>query len=188
MCVRVPQAEHLDGYFYIITNRDGARNFKLVRAPVASPAAGSWVDVLAHRPTVKIDRLVVFRTFLALDGRSNGLARTWVSTLEDLLARGCDALQPIAAPDPVFTMWCETNRDFNAVGLRFAYTSPTCPMRTVAHDCHSGISVVLKQKVVPNVVPSKCVCAQSGGGVMGRDGGGWLVRLHTYILTGTAAR
>ena len=41
--------------FLIVTNDDGARNFKLVAAPVDEPGRENWVDVLPHRDDVRLD-------------------------------------------------------------------------------------------------------------------------------------
>ena len=150
------QAEHFEGYFYIMTNRDGARNFKLVRAPVAAPAPANWTDVVAHRPTVKLDRIKVFSSFVAVDGRAGGLARTWVATTGALVRDGADALTPIAPEEPVFTMHCGVNRDFSATALRYTYSSPTCPTKTLSYDVATGTSALLKQTEVPQVDSSKC--------------------------------
>ncbi|HEU4479552.1 MAG TPA: hypothetical protein VFR80_13625, partial [Pyrinomonadaceae bacterium] len=41
--------DHRDGLFYIRTNQ-GAKNFRLVTAPVANPAKANWKEIVAHRP------------------------------------------------------------------------------------------------------------------------------------------
>lgn len=39
-----------DDAFYILTNADGAIDFKIVKAPIASPSKDNWVEVVPHRP------------------------------------------------------------------------------------------------------------------------------------------
>jgi oligopeptidase B len=45
------EVDHRGDLFYIRTNQ-GARNFRLVSAPVASPGKTNWKEVIPHRPNV----------------------------------------------------------------------------------------------------------------------------------------
>ncbi len=67
-------ADHLDGHFYIRTNRD-AKNFKLVRAPIQSPGLDHWEEVVPHRADVFLERFELFRDFLVVEERRDGLIR-----------------------------------------------------------------------------------------------------------------
>ena len=60
--------EHHGDRFLIVTNADGAENFKLVEAPEASPGRDHWVDVVPHRP----DRVLQLRV-IALLSLAGGL-------------------------------------------------------------------------------------------------------------------
>ena len=64
---------HFGEHFYIRTNADGATNFKLIKAPVASPSKANWEDVIAHREEVYLESMELFSDYLVLEERSNGL-------------------------------------------------------------------------------------------------------------------
>src|SRR4029079_11892204 len=68
---------------FVLTNVDGATNFKLVRAPVDTPDRAHWTDVVPHRDDVKLDGVDVFRDFLVLSERANGLEQLRVIGLAD---------------------------------------------------------------------------------------------------------
>src|SRR5204862_5849078 len=66
--------EHRDGLFYIRTNK-GAKNYKLVTAPVANPAPANWTDLIPHRPNVLLENEAVFQNHLVYQEREAGLPR-----------------------------------------------------------------------------------------------------------------
>lgn len=51
--------DHGGDWFYILTNRDGATDFKVMRARVETPSR--WEEYLAHRPGVFVENIEVFR-------------------------------------------------------------------------------------------------------------------------------
>jgi oligopeptidase B len=67
--------EHHGDRFLIVTNADGAENFKLVEAPDATPGREHWSDVVPHRPDVKLSGLDTFARHLVLFERADGLRR-----------------------------------------------------------------------------------------------------------------
>ncbi|HVM52481.1 MAG TPA: hypothetical protein VM262_04745, partial [Acidimicrobiales bacterium] len=58
--------EHHGSRFFIVTNADGAENFKLMEAPDATPGREHWTEVIAHRPDVKLAGIDVFADHLVL--------------------------------------------------------------------------------------------------------------------------
>ncbi len=46
--------EHRDGLFYIRTNK-GAKNFRVVTAPVSDPGPGNWKELVPHNPDVLLE-------------------------------------------------------------------------------------------------------------------------------------
>lgn len=66
--------EHREGLFYIRTNK-GAKNFRLVTAPVATPDPKHWKEVLPHRAGVLLEGLEPFRDFLVVSEKNQGLDR-----------------------------------------------------------------------------------------------------------------
>lgn len=55
--------------FYIVTNKDGCKNSKLVKTPVASPGSENWVDVMPYDPAVCLGGVLCFQNHIVLAGR-----------------------------------------------------------------------------------------------------------------------
>lgn len=61
---RVPGVEyyvdHHDNTFYILTNADDAKNFKLVQAPDNAIGKSNWTDLITMKSTEKIEDVDLF--------------------------------------------------------------------------------------------------------------------------------
>ena len=56
-----PMMFALQGCVYIITNADGADNYKVVRAPVDAPQQSNWVEVVPPSGSRKIEDMDMFK-------------------------------------------------------------------------------------------------------------------------------
>ena len=65
--------------FVILSNKDGARNFKISTAPVISPSLSNWKDVLQHSDALYIEDIDIHSTYWAVSGRENGYENVWLS-------------------------------------------------------------------------------------------------------------
>jgi oligopeptidase B len=133
--------EHHDERFFITTN-DGAPNFRLVQAPVASPSKANWLPVLPYRPDIKLDETDAFRSHLVVYERQAGLRQIRVMNL----ASGEEHLVPF--PEPVYTLRAHENPEFETPLLRFTYTSLVTPSSVVEYDMGERTWTVRKQTEV----------------------------------------
>lgn len=65
--------------FVILSNKDGARNFKVSVAPVISPSLSNWKDVLPHSDALYIEDIDIHSTYWAISGRESGYENVWLS-------------------------------------------------------------------------------------------------------------
>ena len=131
-------AEHFGQAFYILTN-DHAKNFRLMRTPVARPGRGNWQEVIPHRADVLIEDFDIFRDYLVLSERKDGLiqlrVRPWSGAAEHYLDFG----------EPAYLAYTSTNRQFDTKLLRFGYTSLTTPTSTYDYDMSTRQKTLLKR-------------------------------------------
>ena len=134
-------ADHLDGHFYIRTNRD-AKNFKLVRAPVQSPGLDHWEEVVPHRADVFLERFELFRDFLVVEERRDGLIRLrirpWSGAGEHQVDFG----------EPAYLAHIGPNHELDSDKLRFVYTSLTTPQSSYDYDMHTKSKTLVKREEV----------------------------------------
>ena len=64
---------HYEDNFYILTNMDGATNFKLMTTPEDQTESEHWVDFIPHREEVLLEDIEMFNEYYVLSERENGL-------------------------------------------------------------------------------------------------------------------
>lgn len=135
-------ADHRGGLFYIRTNQ-GAKNFRLVTAPVSDPQKKNWKEVIAHRPAIKLDDIDLFANHLVVSELEGGLQHIRVVDLKTNKAHR------VEFPEPVYTAFVSTNREFNTKTLRFGYQSLVTPNSVFDYDMDTKARTLLKQTEVP---------------------------------------
>lgn len=158
--------EHLGDSFYIRNNADGAKNFKISKAPVSQPQQAHWTEVIPHRDDTYIDGYELFKNFLVLEERNNGLTRLRVMPWENM-----GSAHYISFKDPAYMAYISTNEEIDSEVLRYGYTSLTTPNSVYDYDMNSQESELIKQQEVvgdfnPDNYTSERILAESRDGTM----------------------
>jgi len=131
-------ANHFGDYFYILSN-DHAKNFRLMRTPVARPGRDNWQEVIPHRADVLLEDFEFFKDYLVLTERKDGLVqlrvRPWSGQNEYYLDFG----------EPAYLAYVSTNLEFDTPVLRYGYTSLTTPSSTYDYDMKTRQKTLLKR-------------------------------------------
>jgi len=135
-------ADHNSDSFYIRAN-DTGRNFRLVTAPVTDPGSKNWHEAMAHNAAIMLDEMDMFRSFMVLYERENGLPQIRVVDLRNGHSRR------LSFPEPAYDVRPYTNRVYDTSEFRYAYESPITPASVFSYDMETGASQMLKQKEVP---------------------------------------
>ncbi|PZQ95099.1 MAG: oligopeptidase B [Aeromonas media] len=138
--------DHYRGRFYVRSNKDG-KNFGLYETK-ESPV-DRWKAVIAPNPDVLLESYALFRDWLVLEERSQGLTRlrqvNWQSGEQ----------KEIAFDDPAYVTWLAYNPEPDTSALRYGYSSMTTPSSTYELDMDSGKRTLLKQQPVAGFVPAQ---------------------------------
>ncbi len=134
--------DHRGDLFYIRTNK-GAKNFRVVTAPVSDPSEKNWKEFIAHRPAVKVEGIDLFANHAVISEWENGLQQLEVVDFKT------DKRHRIAFPEPVYSAGTTNNREFNTNVVRYSYQSLTTPNSVFDYDMNSHKATLLKQTEVP---------------------------------------
>jgi len=134
--------DHRGDFFYIRTNK-GAKNFRVVAAPVSDPAEKNWKEFIAHRPAVKVDGLDLFADHAVVSEWENGLQQIEIVNFKD------NTRHRIAFPEPVYSAGISGNREFKTNVVRYNYQSLTTPGSVFDYDMNTKKATLLKQQEVP---------------------------------------
>lgn len=142
--------DHHGNHFYIVTNKDKAINFKLMKTPIASPSAKNWVDVMPYGATRKTDYIKCFKTFFAIFGREEGTSQIWILPVKGEKGPNVDLMHRISFDESSYDVYASVNKEFNTTKLRFCYTSLTTPVNTFDYDVKTKKKKLLKERPCPN--------------------------------------
>lgn len=134
--------EHHEGWFYILTNED-ALNFRLMRTRVEQTERSNWEEVISHNPKAKVESLDVFKEYIVVYFREDGLKHVQVRPVEEGRAPFF-----LDFDEPVYTVGHGTNLEYSSVELRFNYSSLTRPSSVFDYNMVTGERVLLKQQEV----------------------------------------
>ena len=135
--------DHRGDLFYIRTNK-GAKNFRVVTAPVADPSEQNWKELIAHRPAVKVEAIELFADHAVASEWENGLQQIEVINLKD------NSRHRIAFPEPVYSAaTTSSNHEFKTSVVRYSYQSLTTPSSVFDYDMNARKATLLKQQEVP---------------------------------------
>ena len=135
--------EHQGDNFLILTNADGAEDFKIVATPVGMPGGMLWKDVIAHEPGRLILGHLTYQDWLIWLERSNGLPK-----LRYLDRNG--TVKAVQFDEAAYSLGFSTNYEYVTDTLRFAYSSPTTPQSVIDVNLATGEQTVRKTQEVPS--------------------------------------
>lgn len=135
--------DHQGEQLIVLTNADGAEDFKLMNAPIASPERANWTNLEAHEPGRLILDLLALNDYLVCLERKDGLPRLRIRS-------AVGAWQTLTFDEPAYALGISANLEFDTSVLRIGYSSPTTPGQTIDVDLASGQRTVRKMQEVPS--------------------------------------
>lgn len=133
---------HYNDTFYILTNKDKATNFKLMTCSEVATDKDSWVDLISHRDDVLLEGIDIFREYLVVSERFDGLNKIrimpWNSSHEYYLPFEIET----------YTAFTTSNLDFDTEILRYGYQSMATPSSIIDFNMRTKEKTILKEQLV----------------------------------------
>ncbi|MFD2603665.1 S9 family peptidase [Flavobacterium suzhouense] len=133
---------HYGDKWYIVTNKDKATNFKLMTTPEGKTGKENWKDLIPHRKDVLLEDIEIFKNFLVIGERENGLntirIRPWDGKGEYYLPFNSET----------YTAGISTNPDFDTDIVRYSYQSMATPSSVIDFNMKTKEKTVLKEQAV----------------------------------------
>jgi oligopeptidase B len=133
---------HYGDSFYIRTNKDAAVNFKLMKTPESATGKKNWKDVIAHRDDVLLEDIEIFKDYLVVEERSNGLNKLRIIEWSG----GNEIYLPFESE--TYSVYTTSNVDFDTDLLRYSYQSLATPTSVIDYNMRTGEKVILKEQEV----------------------------------------
>ncbi|HSP82461.1 MAG TPA: hypothetical protein VLN72_01870, partial [Gillisia sp.] len=133
---------HYKDCFYVLTNKDGATNFKLMKTSGKNTLMENWVEVIPHREDYLLEDIDIFEEYLVISERHNGLNKIKISRWDT----GESYYLPF--DNETYTAYTSINPDFETSILRYTYNSLNTPTSVVDFNMDTKEKVILKEQEV----------------------------------------
>jgi oligopeptidase B len=134
---------YAEGSQFLIYNNQGAKNFKVSLANIASPRMTGWKDFVPHEDSALLESFELLRDYLVLQHRYQGLPRITVINRKDqsrhILDFGEEAF--------VANMSLATD-NYATDSIRYSYSSLTTPASDFKYSLGDRKKTLLKQQKV----------------------------------------
>ncbi len=132
---------HFKDQFYITTNWK-AKNYRLMRTDIKTTSKENWREVIAHRNDVLLEGIDIFKNYLVVSERKNGLTELRITPWNG------DKEYYMGFNDPAYKAYASSNPEFDTDILRYGYTSLTTPNSTYDFNMKTQEQKLLKQQEV----------------------------------------
>lgn len=129
---------------FILTNADGAIDFKIVTAPLAAPQRANWRDLIPHREGIYILDIELYAGHLVRLERANALPSILIRDL------GTGDEHAIAFDEAAYSLDTMGGYEFDTTNVRFSYSSMTTPSEVYDYDMASRTRVLRKRQEIPS--------------------------------------
>lgn len=133
---------HYGDSFYIMTNKDKATNFKLMKTLETKTSKENWTEVIPHRDDVLLEDIEIFKDFLVVEERFNGLNRIRIMPWSG------EGEYYLPFESETYTAYTGTNVDFDTDILRYSYQSMTTPSSVIDFNMKAKTKEIKKEQQV----------------------------------------
>lgn len=130
--------------FFILTNADGAKDFKIMTAPASDPARPNWKELVPHEPGRLILSIIGFSRYLVRLERKDGLPRIVVRE------RATGEEHVIGFEEEAYSLGLHGSYEYDTEILRFSYSSMTTPAQVFDYNMRTRERTLLKTQEVPS--------------------------------------
>lgn len=145
------RVDRWDNRFVILTNDDGAIDYRIMWADESGPSRAGWRDLVPHRPGHYIAGMVSSKGYLTRLERVDALDRIVVR------ARGNEKETILGFDEEAYALALERSLEFSSPLLRYVYQSPVTPPQWWDYDMATGRRTLVKQEEVPGYDPAQYV-------------------------------
>ncbi len=133
---------HYEDHFYVLTNKDGATNFKLMKTAEGDTNSSNWEEFVPHREKVLLEDVEIFKDFYVLSERDNGLNKLKINRWD-----GKDGYY-LPFDNETYVAYTYVNVDFDTDKLRYVYNAMTSPYSIIDFDMSNKTKEVKKEQEV----------------------------------------
>ena len=129
---------------FILTNADGAIDFKIATARLNSPERANWRDLIPYRDGIYVLDIELFSGHMVRLERANALPAIIIRDLSN------GEEHTIAFDEAAYSLDTMGSYEFETTNLRFSYSSMTTPSEIYDYDMTKRTRVLRKRQEIPS--------------------------------------
>ncbi|QAA81014.1 S9 family peptidase [Aequorivita sp. H23M31] len=133
---------HYGDNWYVMTNKDKAQNFKLMKTSLDKTSKENWVDMIPHRTDVLLEDFDIFKDYLVVSERNNGLTQLRIKRWDNK----DDYYLPF--DNETYTAFTTQNPEFDTKILRYGYNALNTPSSIIDFNMETKEKTILKETEV----------------------------------------
>lgn len=134
---------HWNGRWYVLTNADGAVDFKVMACAPGRTGRAQWTDFIPHQEGRYIIGLGATQDYLVRMERSNALPRI-------VVRHRTGQEHTVALEEEAYNLELVGGYEYNTTNQRFIYESPTTPMQWFDYDMATRQRTLRKTQEIPS--------------------------------------
>lgn len=147
--------DHHRSHLLILTNSEGAEDFRIVAVPVHQPDRANWREIVPHKAGRLILDMQAYTDYLVRLEREDSLPRLVITPITPGIEVDRAILDPagehqIAFAEEAYALGMSEGYEFDTTTLRFTYSSMTTPAETYDYDMAARTRVLRKRQEIPS--------------------------------------
>ena len=130
--------------WFILTNAGGAKDFKIMTAPVDAPQQANWTELVAHTPGTLILSVSAYKNHVTWLERHEGLPRIAI------MDRASGDIHHIIFDEKAYSLGLSGSYEFDTNTIRFSYSSMSTPSQVFDYNMVTRERTLLKTQEVPS--------------------------------------
>ncbi len=136
--------EHVNGYFYILSNYKSREDFAIFKTKIDQFDPKNWQEIVPYKEGNLLISMGVFKNWLIWLMRKDGLPSIQIINLTD------GSQQAIEFEEEAYSLGLSLGLEFDSDLLRFTYSSPTTPAQIFDYNIADKSRKLIKSQDIPS--------------------------------------
>ncbi|KAG0242997.1 hypothetical protein BGX31_011400 [Mortierella sp. GBA43] len=146
--------DHHDDHYYILTNDNPNKNFRVMRANRNHPDPESWVELMGAKDGEKIEDVDIFKNYMVIYAKRDALPVISCYHFET------GVIHEVPLPEQFCTIAAGVNLDYETDSFQFTLNSPYAHEATYEYDMASRVMTALRVHPIHRLDRSKYTCTR----------------------------
>jgi len=138
------EIDHSEGYFYILTNTDSCKNFKIMRCLETSYSRNNWSDFVAYQNDNLILDFIILKSWIVYLQRHKGLNQIIIHNVNTKQSHS------IKFEEEAYDLSLFGQYEFDTDWIRFSFSSPITPKSIFDYNCSTKEKLLKKIQEIPS--------------------------------------